>query len=462
MTSCVVDDRSVTTGNHSGDEGCASDGLGSPVMPPTDDSLRSRLSNLANLNKAWRVVRQSALQSASSKISRLAKEFDQNSIQNLREIERALNEDAFVFKGVYARLLPRPGKNPRPLAVAPIASRIVQRAILDILWSNPKIKKRVNNKNSFGGIEKRGVKEALIEVSKCIQKGYNYYITSDISDFFQNINRQETNRVIFLLLHDETINNLIEDSLRCEIINSTHKIIPSHINLFPKDQIGVLQGCCLSPLYGNIFLSEFDEEMNTLDGIRCIRYIDDFIILGKHQSKQLKAFRKASKILDKKGLRVYKLKEPGTKAMSGDVRRSPIEFLGCSIEKGRVRPLDKARKNLIRKIDECFKESIAQMNNSKLDIPLEKSYIKTVLNVNNLLKGWGGAFSFCNDPVFFKNLDRTVLDRFYAYHRSYQSVLARFLDPQKRQRLFGLQLVFDSTGTEPIWGPSGALDNQEG
>lgn len=84
MTSCVVDDRSVTTGNHSGDEGCASDGLGSPVMPPTDDSLRSRLSNLANLNKAWRVVRQSALQSASSKISRLAKEFDQNSIQNLR------------------------------------------------------------------------------------------------------------------------------------------------------------------------------------------------------------------------------------------------------------------------------------------------------------------------------------------------------------------------------------------
>ena len=148
--------------------------------------------------------------------------------------------------------------------------------------------------------------------------------------------------------------------------------------------------------------------------------------------------------------------------MSGDVRRSPIEFLGCSIEKGRVRPLDKARKNLIRKIDECFKESIAQMNNSKLDIPLEKSYIKTVLNVNNLLKGWGGAFSFCNDPVFFKNLDRTVLDRFYAYHRSYQSVLARFLDPQKRQRLFGLQLVFDSTGTGPIWGPSGALDNQEG
>lgn len=80
--------------------------------------------------------------------------------------------------------------------------------------------------------------------------------------------------------------------------------------------------------------------------------------------------------------------------MSGDVRRSPIEFLGCSIEKGRVRPLDKARKNLIRKIDECFKESIAQMNNSKLDIPLEKSYIKTVLNVNNLLKGWGGSIFF--------------------------------------------------------------------
>ena len=461
MKSCVVDDRSVTTGNHSGEEGCASDGLGSPAVPPTDDSLLYRLSNLTSLNKAWRVVRQSALQSPSLRITRLAKEFDQNSIQNLREIERALKEDAFVFKGVYARLLPRPGKSPRPLAVAPIASRIVQRAILDILWANPKIKRRVKNKNSFGGIEKRGVKDALIEVSKCLHQGYNYYITSDISDFFQNINRQETNNLIFSLLQDKSINELVEDSLKCEILNSTHKEIQSHINLFPKDQIGVLQGCCLSPLYGNIFLSDFDEEMNSLNGIRCIRYIDDFIILGKRQPILLKAFAKAIEMLEQKGLRAYKLKEPNTKAKSGDVRKAPIAFLGCSVEKGRVRPLNKARANLLNKVDEWLTASITQMNNSKLDVPLENSYVKTIFNVNNLLKGWAGAFSFCNDPTFFRNLDGEILTKFHNYHHSYQKVLAKFSDPQKRQRLFGLQLIFDSTGAEPIWGPSGALNNQE-
>ena len=461
MKSCVVDDRSVPTGNHSGDEGCASDGLGSPAMPPTDENLLSRLSNLASLNKAWRIVRQSALQSASLKITRLAKEFDQNSIKNLREIERALKEDAFVFKGVYARLLPRPGKNPRPLAVAPIASRIVQRAILDILWSNPKIKKRVKNKNSFGGIEKRGVKDALIEVSKCLHQGYNYYITSDISDFFQNINKRDTNNTIFSFLQDNSINELIEDSLKCEILNSTHKNVAEHIDLFPKDQIGVLQGCCLSPLYGNIFLSDFDEELNSFSGIRCIRYIDDFILLGKRQPALLKVFSKAVEILEKKGLRVYKLGEHNTKARFGDVRKFPIEFLGCSIEKGRVRPLNKARANLLKKIDECLKISVTQMNNSKLDTPIENSYIKNIFNVNNMIKGWAGAFSFCNDPTYFRSLDKDILAKFYDYHHSYQKVLERFSDPQKRQRLFGLQLIFDSTGTDPIWGPSGALASQD-
>ena len=461
MKSCVVDDSSVNTGNHSGEEGCASDGLGSPVIPPTDDDLLSRLSNLTSLNKAWRVVRQSALQSASLNISRLAKEFDQNSIKNLREIERALRDDAFVFKGVYARLLPRPGKTPRPLAVAPIASRIVQRAILDILWANPKIKKRVKNKNSFGGIEKHGVKDALIEVSKCLQQGYNYYITSDISDFFQNINKKDTNNIIFSFLQDSSINELIEESLKCEIINSTHKAIKANIGLFPKDQIGVLQGCCLSPLYGNIFLSDFDEEMNSLKEIRCIRYIDDFVILGKRQKIALKAFAKAVEMLEGKGLRVYKLKEPKTKALFGDVRKSAIEFLGCSIEKGRVRPLNKARIILINKIDECLKKSVTQMNNSKLDSPIGNSYIRTIFDINNMLKGWAGAFSFCNDPTFFKNLDRDILGKFHSYHHAYQNVLAKFSDPQKRQRLFGLQLVFDATGTNPIWGPSGELGSLE-
>jgi len=459
MKSCVVDDRSVSTGNHSGDEGCASGGLGSPATPPTNDSLLHRLSNLASLNKAWRVVRQSALQSLSPTITRLAKEFDQNSIQNLREIERALKENTFVFMGVYARLLPRPGKGPRPLAVAPIASRIVQRAILDILWANPQIKRRVKNENSFGGIEKRGVKDALIEVSKYLHQGYNYYIISDISDFFMNINRQETNQLIFSLLKDKSISTLVEDSLKCEILNSTHKNIRSHIDLFPKDQIGVLQGCCLSPLYGNIFLSDFDEELNLSNGIRCIRYIDDFIILGKREPSLLKAFTKASKILEQKGLRVYKLKEPGTKAIWGDVRKIPIPFLGCSIEKGRVKPSNKARANLIGKIDEYFKTSITQMNKSNLDVPLENSYIKTIFTINNILKVWAGAFSFCNDSTFFKNLDEYILERFYNYHQAYKKVLAKFSDPQKRQRLFGLQLIFDSTGTDPIWGPSGALNN---
>ena len=48
---------------------------------------------------------------------------------------------------------------------------------------------------------------------------------------------------------------------------------------FPIENIGVAQGNSLSPLLGNIILADFDRVMNEGD-CRCVRYIDDFIILA--------------------------------------------------------------------------------------------------------------------------------------------------------------------------------------
>ena len=64
---------------------------------------------------------------------------------------------------------------------------------------------------------------------------------------------------------------------------------------FPIGDIGVAQGNSLSPLLGNIILHSFDRAMNEGD-CRCVRYIDDFIILAPTRKAALARMQKAPAI----------------------------------------------------------------------------------------------------------------------------------------------------------------------
>ena len=77
-----------------------------------------------------------------------------------------------------------------------------------------------------------------------------------------------------------------------------------HANAFPIEDIGVAQGNSLSPLLGNLFLYEFDLELNKRPDVRCIRYIDDFIILAPTKEVAENTFAKASICLQKLGMSV--------------------------------------------------------------------------------------------------------------------------------------------------------------
>ena len=59
--------------------------------------------------------------------------------------------------------------------------------------------------------------------------------------------------------------------------------LQGYVHDFQSGDIGVAQGNSLSPLLGNLLLKDFDSAMNSLPNIRCIRFIDDFIILGPNK-----------------------------------------------------------------------------------------------------------------------------------------------------------------------------------
>ena len=129
--------------------------------------------------------------------SQIAK-FAEDADAHLDRIQRQLNLGKFKFGPAKGVAIPKRDKDAiRPIIVAPIDSRIVQRAVHDVLLTVPTISALSNNPFSFGGVKKESgnhlaaVPAAIAEVLRGIEYGAKFVIRSDISSFFDNIPKRE-------------------------------------------------------------------------------------------------------------------------------------------------------------------------------------------------------------------------------------------------------------------------------
>ena len=122
--------------------------------------------------------------------------------------------------------------------------------------------------------------------------------------------------------------------------------------LFPLGAEGVAQGSPLSPLIGNILLRAFDVKMNGR-GVVCVRYIDDFVLLGPSPSALNKTFANAQAELSRFGMTAYDPAANTEKASLGKVDDG-FQFLGCHIKPGLVQPCRSARQSVLQGVDETL------------------------------------------------------------------------------------------------------------
>lgn len=176
----------------------------------------------------------------------------------------------------------------------------------------------------------------------------------------------------------------------------------------------------MSSLIGNLVLTDFDRELNR-DGIICIRYVDDFIILGPDAAVVGKAFAQAQRHLRSLGMVAYDpSRHPPDKAEQGMTDRR-FDFLGCQISPGRVQPSKKAIRSFLRNLDENFEQGLADVHKmAKGAIMLEQNRgaVQTISRVNNIVLGWGKSYSFCNVLQVFDSLDREIDQRLFRFLRS--------------------------------------------
>jgi RNA-directed DNA polymerase len=315
-------------------------------------SLSERVRLTETLLQAWHAIRRNGETSRSAKTRQETKEFGADLPRKLRSIQKRLHDRPYQFARQFGATPEKAkGKGKRPLVIAPLDDRIVQRAILDVLQDASElaqVQEILETPTSIGGIRGRGVEHAINLIDNAYASGRaNFVAGSDISGFFTKIPQSAVVDFIGRQTDDSEFVDLFARALKVDLANGS-EMTPEDLKMFPTDDVGVAQGCPLSALAGNIALRSFDQALNGRD-IICIRYIDDFILLGKRQRAVTKAFESAEILLASMGMSIYKPSERSDKAFSGPIGES-IHFLGYCLAPGVYPPTQINREDVIASV----------------------------------------------------------------------------------------------------------------
>src|SRR5258708_37394622 len=401
-------------------------------------TLLARVRTIQTLGRAWRVIYENGRLSQSSETRRDIAKFAETSDASLNRIQRQLNLNSFVFEPATGVLIQKKGKDSkRPLVIAPIESRIVQRAIHDVLLSIPEIQQYAENPYSFGGVNKKhgkaGVPGAIEAVVQAIEAGARFVIQSDISSFFTKIPKPDVTQIVSDLTQEPEFVTLFQDAITIELENLAD--LSADADSFPLYEIGVAQGCSLSPLLGNMLLSDFDQQMNSRR-CACLRYVDDFIVLAPNNIEAEKEFSFGVRLLKSHGLQIS-----GEKTLKGRVSNG-FQFLGIEINNGVIRPSRASRKRLINKVQKVLQSSTAGFHEHEKSgrLPPELSLIRTLTEASGIVQGWGKQYSFCNDKNLLGQLDSKLDSMIRQYLGTYARA-SKPSDQTQRRQLLGIPLL---------------------
>lgn len=408
------------------------------------DQIRRR----QNIEAAALWVCSRARMSSSRQVAAEAEEFRARWTGRITSLQAALREGRFQFEKQRVVFVPRPGKKPRPIIVAPIRNRIVQRALLQVMQGGeasglhgiPRIRDVLAVPWSIGGIE--GADAGIALVLDAIRSGATWHVRADIPDFFTKIPVPPVLDFIREAARDDAFVEIVGRGIETSVVGQDD--LPDDLlDLLPGEDTGVAQGSALSALAGNILLREFDQQLQGRN-VRCVRYVDDFILLAASRKAAEGAFRSAQRILGGLGMKAYEPGDGTGKAHSGPVRDG-IDFLGCRLNGSLIAPGAKARATLLERVAGLLAEGrgsirkAAQGQAAALKGPREAQVIRQVdLAVN----GWGQAFRFCNSQQVFEALDREISQRVARFRRE-NAKLARGLPPEARSRVVGLTRLVD-------------------
>jgi hypothetical protein len=254
-------------------------------------------------------------------------------------------------------------------------------------------------------------------IDEAWSKGHRFAAGSDIQGFFTRIPKAHVLTFLKQEVSDLKFLALVERALAVDLSNAS-TLSKADLAMFPIGPDGVAQGNPLSALAGNIVLHDFDKAMNQR-GLICIRYIDDFIILGKKLANVRKGMEAARAMLRELKMDAYDPATRNDKAFIGEIDGSQT-FLGYRLKPPTYPPSEKAQAKLKDAINRLIREGQTSIRKAVAGRPLkptDRTFAETVVTINKTLQGWRGSFQCSKCPETFRSLDLWTQGRLRDFER---------------------------------------------
>lgn len=237
-------------------------------------------------------------------------DFRENLFANITQLR------AEILGGTYRsgpfRKVSIPKKKPgyRILTIPSIRDRVLHTSISNALTP---IFEPIFEDSSFAYRPERGVVHAVQRIENWRKRGFNIVVEADIVSYFDNVDQE--------ILKDKlnaVLGNLAGAAPLLALISL---ILHDQAQVLGTPGQGLVQGSPLSPLLANLNLDALDEEIEC-EGVKIVRFADDFVILCKSEKRAEKALADCVRILEAHNLRLH---EDGTRIVNFD---KGFDFIG--------------------------------------------------------------------------------------------------------------------------------------
>ena len=200
--------------------------------------------------------------------------------RNLTDLHERVQRGAYRALPSRRVYIPKPDGRQRPLAVAALEDKIVQRATVALLNA---IYEEDFLGFSYGFRAGRGTHDALDALCVgIVSKKVSYILDADIRSFFDEISQEWLIRFLEHRIGDRRIIRLIQKWLKAGILED---------GIVSISEKGTGQGSVISPLLANIYLhyvldlwAERWRRREATGDMIIVRYADDFIVGFQHES----------------------------------------------------------------------------------------------------------------------------------------------------------------------------------
>jgi len=266
-------------------------------------------------------------------------EFKKDVKQNIDELYQELQGGSYAPQPIKKIAIPKNKIEFRPIALASVRDKVVQRALVNIL--EPYFDKLMSNK-SYGYRRDKSPLKAIGRCKDFINRGYFWVYKTDIDNYFETINHDRLLNILEGQIEDKKIVRLISLYLQ----NGGFK----NRNYIEHDE-GVHQGDILSPLLSNIYLNEMDRFLERKE-VEFVRYADDFVLFFK---KEKNIEKRVSEL--KEFLKTLSLKIGDDKSYQANVFERGFSFLGIYFRDKHISIDNNKLQKKVSKLFEIARES---------------------------------------------------------------------------------------------------------